>query len=99
MKGKTNLSEQFTDVDDIDDVDVDKMFPRVSRSVLSDLINLARKKYPNAKEKIHQWQIEDMLGELYDSSKSQKQDDLIFDFASKNKLMITEALTEEEEEE
>lgn len=95
MKSKTNLSEQFTDVDDID---VEKMFPRVKRSTLIDLINLARKKYPNAKEKIKQWQIEDMLGELDNNVRTQRQADRLFDFARDNKLMITEALTEEEEE-
>lgn len=72
------------------------MTPRIKRSVLIDLINTAREKYPNVEERVQQWQVEDMLGELYSNSKTQLQDECIADFAANNGLMITEPLTEEE---
>lgn len=67
----------------------DQMTPRLKRSVLLSLINSARGKFPNVKEKIQQWQIEQELGRLFEKTKTGlRREKEILRFAEANKLMI-----------
>ncbi|MCL4550586.1 MAG: hypothetical protein M1495_18700 [Bacteroidetes bacterium] len=67
----------------------DQMTPRLKRSVLLSLINSARGKFPNVKEKIQQWQIEQELGRLFEKTKTgSRREKEILRFAEANKLMI-----------
>ncbi len=67
----------------------DQMTQRLKRSVLLSLINSARGKFPNVKEKIQQWQIEQELGRLFEKTKTGlRREKEILRFAEANKLMI-----------
>ncbi|MEW6701403.1 MAG: hypothetical protein AB1298_01675 [Bacteroidota bacterium] len=71
------------------EIDVEKMFPRAKKSVLLDLVNHARKNYPDIAKPVRQWQVERELGSIYEktlpgSCKEKK----ILRFAEANKLMI-----------
>jgi len=83
MKSKANSNKQLTDDD------IWKKFPRVKHSVLFDLINIAREKYPNVKEKIQQFQVEEELGRLFQRTvEGSRTEKAICKFAEANKLII-----------
>ncbi len=62
--------------------------------ILITLIELAVSKRQKLNHKLRKWNIEDLLGEIYNGAKSVSREKQVINFAVANRLMMTEELTE-----